>query len=61
MLCFSCKEKGYLKDTGVDGCILLKLILWGLGGNVWTEFIWLTMTGDRFLRRLWQTFGFHER
>jgi hypothetical protein len=52
MLCFSYKEKDYLKDTGLDGNVLLKLILWGLVGKMWTEFIWLTMAGDRFLQRL---------
>lgn len=30
-----------MKDVGVDGIIFLKL-MWGLGGMVWTEFIWLT-------------------
>jgi hypothetical protein len=32
--------KNHLEDLGIDGRIILKLILWKWGGSVWIRFIW---------------------
>jgi hypothetical protein len=40
------KARDQSEDLDVDGRIILECILWKLGRNLWTGFIWLSIGTD---------------
>jgi hypothetical protein len=36
-----CRERGHLRDIGIEGKIILKFVLKEQGMRMWTELIWI--------------------